>query len=187
MLTAREWILNVRPKRLRVLGVVVGLAIAGGASASKYTVRPGDTLALIASRNHTTVAALAQANSLKNPDHIEVGQSLMLSVKPAAPTLPLQLISVIKATPKTTALPDGYLVRPGDTLAGIASRLGRSPVALAAANGIVGDILYTGARLRVDVSAAGAPVVPAAPFIAVPTATVGSATTMAKQAKRLGV
>src|SRR5439155_16356132 len=80
----------------------------------------------------------------------------------------------------------GYVVRSGDTLAGIASRLGRSPVALAAANGIVGDTLYSGARLRVDVSAASAPPFPAAPFIAVPTATVASATTMTKQAKRLG-
>src|SRR5438309_10261526 len=68
-----------RLRRLRVLGVVLGLAIAGGASASKYTVRRGDTLAVIASRNHTTVDALATANNITNPDHIEVGQSLMLS------------------------------------------------------------------------------------------------------------
>src|SRR5205809_456131 len=117
MLTARKRTRKGFSRRLRVLGAVVGLAVAGGASASRYTVRRGDTLALIASRNHVSL----------------------------------------------------------------------SPVALAAANGIVGTTLYSGARLRVDVSPAGAPPAPAAPFIAIPTTTVGSATTMTKQAKRLGV
>ena len=72
---------------------MLGVALAGGASAGRYTVRPGDTLGNIAARNHTTVAALAQANHITNPDHIVVGQSIMLSAKPAAATLPLQLIA----------------------------------------------------------------------------------------------
>src|SRR5438477_12857016 len=82
-------------KRARAVSVVLMLAVAGGASVSRYTVRRGDTLATIASRNHTSVAALAKANSITNPDHIYVGQSLMLSAGPA-PTLSLQLISVVR-------------------------------------------------------------------------------------------
>src|SRR5262245_7600374 len=174
MLTARKRTSQGRSRRLRVAGVVVGLAVAGGASASKYTVRPGDTLGLIAARNHTTIAALAAANNITNPDHIRIGQSLMLTAKPPSkPTLTMQLISSIK----TPVLPDGYVVRPGDTLGRIAGMFGRSPVALAAANGIVGDMLYSGARLQINVSAAGQPPVPATPFIAVPTSTVATATT----------
>ena len=43
-----------------------------------YTVRPGDTLSAIASRLHTTVAALVSRNGIKDPDHITVGQVLRL-------------------------------------------------------------------------------------------------------------
>jgi LysM repeat protein len=43
-----------------------------------YTVRPGDTLSAIASRLHTTVAALVSRNGIKDPDHIAVGQVLRL-------------------------------------------------------------------------------------------------------------
>ena len=169
-------------KGARVVGFVLALAVAGGASVSRYTVRKGDTLGTIARRNHTSVAALVKANNITNPDRIRPGQSLMLSAPPP-PSLSLQLISVVK----TQALPDSYVVRPGDTLAKVSGMFGRSPVAVAAANGIVGDVLYAGARLRVDVSAAGQPPQPAAPFIAIPTTTVAAATTMAKQAKKLSV
>ena len=41
-----------------------------------YTVQPGDTLAAIAARYGTTVAAISQANGIANPNEIEVGQVL---------------------------------------------------------------------------------------------------------------
>jgi murein DD-endopeptidase MepM/ murein hydrolase activator NlpD len=174
---------NVKDVRrwLRVIAAVVGIAVAGGAAAGRYTVRQGDTLSAIAARNHTTVAALSQANNITNPDQIQPGQSIMLTAKPA-PAMPMQLISMIRPT-----LQDGYVVRAGDTLSKVAMRFGRSSTALAAANGITNGLLYAGARLRLDVSAAGEPPSPAAPFIAIPTTTVASTTTMAKQAKKLSV
>ncbi len=43
---------------------------------STYTVAPGDTLGLIAAHFSTTVAALAQANGILNPNLIYVGQVL---------------------------------------------------------------------------------------------------------------
>lgn len=43
-----------------------------------YVVRPGDTLSGIALRFHTTVQALAEKNSIKNPDRIDVGQRLIV-------------------------------------------------------------------------------------------------------------
>ena len=42
----------------------------------KYRVKPGDTLFKIAEKNFTTVKSIVTANSLKNPDKIEVGQTL---------------------------------------------------------------------------------------------------------------
>lgn len=45
---------------------------------STYTVRSGDTLSAIASKNHTTVAALASLNHIANPNRINVGQVIKL-------------------------------------------------------------------------------------------------------------
>ncbi|RMF52453.1 MAG: LysM domain-containing protein [Chloroflexota bacterium] len=55
-----------------------------------YFVRQGDTLANIAARSGTTVAALVQANCLTNPDVIFVGQALRVPRQPAiiTPTAP---------------------------------------------------------------------------------------------------
>jgi LysM repeat protein len=74
--------------------------------------------------------------------------------------------SAVTAGPHSVAGRRGYVVRPGDSLAGIAGRFGISPVALAAANGIVDGRLYAGARLLVDVSAAGQPPRPATAYMA---------------------
>jgi murein DD-endopeptidase MepM/ murein hydrolase activator NlpD len=45
---------------------------------SSYSIRRGDTLSSIASRNHTTVAKLASLNHLHNPNLIRAGQRLQL-------------------------------------------------------------------------------------------------------------
>ncbi|MFL5319872.1 MAG: LysM peptidoglycan-binding domain-containing protein [Myxococcaceae bacterium] len=43
---------------------------------STYTVKSGDTLSAIAARYHTSVAALASANGIKNPNLIRAGQAI---------------------------------------------------------------------------------------------------------------
>ncbi len=50
-----------------------------------YRVRPGDTLSLIATRFGTDVATLVALNGLHDPDHIEVGQVLVLPCPVQAP------------------------------------------------------------------------------------------------------
>ena len=60
-----------------------------------YVVKAGDTLSAIAKRHGTTVAAIAKANSITNPNRIAVGQRLTIggtvaarpapAAKPAAP------------------------------------------------------------------------------------------------------
>ena len=65
-----------------------------------YFVRQGDTLANIAARSGTTVAALVQANCLTNPDVIFVGQALRVPrqpviITPTAPRTPTPSAPVI--------------------------------------------------------------------------------------------
>lgn len=45
---------------------------------SKYIVKKGDTLSAIAKKYGTTVAKLAKANAIQNPDIIHTGQLLTI-------------------------------------------------------------------------------------------------------------
>jgi len=55
-------------------------SIGGGGSSSQrtYTVKSGDTLYAIAIKYGTTVAAIASANNISNPNQIKVGQELVI-------------------------------------------------------------------------------------------------------------
>lgn len=93
-------------------------------STHNYTVSYGDTLSSIASRYGMTVNALVTLNGIKNPNWIYPGQVLKLSG-----------VSSTRS----------YTVRSGDTLSGIASRLGTSWTSLKAKNGIANaNLIYPG-------------------------------------------
>lgn len=96
--------------------------------ASYYVVKSGDTLGGIASRYGTTWQRLQELNGLSNPNWIYPGQRLKVTVNGYAQR--------------------AYTVRRGDTLSGIASRLGVSVSSLATRNRI-GNInwIYAGQRL----------------------------------------
>jgi LysM repeat protein len=93
-----------------------------------YQVSRGDTLAAIASRFNTTVAAIVQLNGITNPNRIFVGQRLLVpnTGLPGQITPPTQ--------PPTA--PRTYVVQRGDTLLTISLRFNRSVQAIAAANNI---------------------------------------------------
>lgn len=98
---------------------------SNGSSATTYTVKSGDSLSGIASRYGTTVSALASLNGISNPNWIYPGQVLKISGS--------------QASSRT------YTVRSGDTLSGIASRLGVSWYSLKAKNGIGNaNLIYPG-------------------------------------------
>ncbi|MFZ5888782.1 MAG: GH25 family lysozyme [Chloroflexota bacterium] len=60
-------------------GTGSGSAGGGGTSAPKtHTVKAGDTLYALAIKYGTTVAAIASANNLSNPNNIKVGQILII-------------------------------------------------------------------------------------------------------------
>lgn len=102
-----------------------------------YTVRAGDTLAVIARRAGTTVAALRTLNSLKN-DIVRVGQDLRV---PAGPRTAATLAAAPDVAPGASATRTSggarHLVKPGENLGMIARRYGVSRRDLAVANNIV--------------------------------------------------
>lgn len=103
---------------------------------STYEVEPGDTLAGIAQRFGTTVAALMSANHLYNPNFLYAEMRLVI---PRATTY---------YAPQTYSSSQVYVVQPGDTLSGIALRFGTSVAALMVANNIPNpNLIYSGMRL----------------------------------------
>lgn len=97
-----------------------------------YRIRYGDTLSGIARRYGTSTAVLAQLNGIQNPNRIYAGQVIRVPVRAAGGQAAY------------------YVVRPGDTLSGIASRFGTTYQRLVQLNGIRNpNLIYVGQRLRV--------------------------------------
>jgi spore germination protein len=97
----------------------------GGRNA-RYTVQSGDSLQLIAMRNHLDPATLLSVNELEDPDVLQPGRELII--------------------PRS----DGFLhiVEAGETLRSIADRYGIQTAALIDANGIpTPDDITVGLRL----------------------------------------
>jgi LysM repeat protein/uncharacterized protein YvpB len=97
----------------------VASAAQGVSAGTAYQIQPGDTLSEIAQRHGTTVEWLAELNSIRDPNVIEVGDTLYVSppalVQPSGPT---------------------HVVQWGESLPGIAARYGVSAEELARINGI---------------------------------------------------
>ena len=96
----------------------------------KYTVRPGNTLYAIAQFFGTTVEEIAKANGLIHPYTIYPGQELELPVE-------------------DIRSPRYYVVRPGDTIVGIADRYGLEIDDILALNKLENpNIIYPGQIIR---------------------------------------
>ncbi|MGH2684604.1 MAG: LysM peptidoglycan-binding domain-containing M23 family metallopeptidase [Actinomycetota bacterium] len=128
----------------RTIGAVVALAalvVAGAAATGGHTIRRGETLSEIARDHGVTIQALAAANGIPNPDRIRAGQRL---------TIPGQAGG--------SAAPARHVVRPGESLAGIAKKYGTTVAALAKANGITNpNRIYAGAALLLQANAPAGP------------------------------
>lgn len=86
-----------------------------------YTVKPGDSLSLIGDKVGVPWVLIAQANNIAGPDYIvQVGQVLIIPV----------------ATEPTPGA-EVYIVLPGDTITGIANKVGVDATTLADYNNIV--------------------------------------------------
>ncbi len=111
-----------------------------GGSGGAYTVRSGDTLGTIASRHGTSISKLVAANSLRNPNLIRIGQKLQVPAGGGSGT------RVQAPAGGATS----HVVRPGETINGIAHRYGISSSQLVAANGLTGGVVYIGQQLLLE-------------------------------------
>ncbi len=107
-----------------------------------YKVQPGDSLYTIAVEFGITVEDIKQHNSLENPNNLRVGQELKI----------LQVDSASAPQQEAGDDDEGYVhvVKPGETLFGIAKRYSIPLNELAKANNITNPgALRTGQRLRI--------------------------------------
>jgi LysM repeat protein len=135
-----------------------GSDTATPSAAGGYVVQPGDTLSAIAAANGISVDALAAANGLDPNGVLLSGSTLSFSGSSSE--------SATASSDTTPAASDGgYVVRPGDTLSGIAAANGVSVEALAGANGLdPNGILLSGSTLSLTgSSSAGQPIAATAP------------------------
>lgn len=139
---------------------------APGSVVSALTVREGDTLTGIAARTGTSVAALASANDIPAPYRIVVGQDLAIPVAPGAtPATGPVATDAGQGGPAAATL----VVRPGDTLSGIAARSGVGLRALLDASSLDASTpIRPGQVLTLPTGASAAATVAATPSGAAP-------------------
>lgn len=150
------------PDLIRVGQVLVIPGLDGGDSAgdpapppssATYLVQRGDSLSKIAARLGVTIAALAEANDISNPDLIRVGA--VLTVPGGEPATSSGGGDGGAGGPDVAGT-STYVVQRGDTLGRIAARFGISVSALAEANGISNpNLIFPGAQLLVSGSGGG--------------------------------
>ncbi|HJS94133.1 MAG TPA: LysM peptidoglycan-binding domain-containing protein [Solirubrobacteraceae bacterium] len=170
--------------RLRLSLLITALAgalLLVPATASAYfvhVVAPGESLFSIAATDGLTVDQLAAANGLSPTTQLVTGSTLQ--IPPQGSGTAVASSSGASSTAAASSTGDGdndaddvgstasaapassggaYVVQPGDTLTGIASRAGLSPDSLAAANGLdANGVLISGTVLRLSGGAAMVPV-----------------------------
>jgi LysM repeat protein len=119
------------------IGLSIGPVWAAPPASSQivHIVRWGENLISIAGRYGTSVQAIMNANGIANPHRIYAGQRLLIPGA-APPVVPAPTCGQV------------YVVQYGDTLSGIAYRLGISANALMLANNIVNpNMIYAGRKL----------------------------------------
>jgi LysM repeat protein len=115
---------------------IPGSGGSGGGGADVHVVAAGETLGVIANRYKATVAAIAKANNLKNPNLIRIGQKLTIPSGGSG------------SGGSSTSF---HIVKAGETLGSIAAKYGLSVSQLAEANGITDpNLIFVGSRLSLS-------------------------------------
>ncbi|GAA3316569.1 hypothetical protein GCM10017710_29040 [Arthrobacter ramosus] len=143
-------------------------------SAASYTVVSGDTLSGIAARHGVALSDVFSWNGLNGRSIIYPGQKIKVGpgTNAPAPAAPAPAALVPASTPAAPAAPalantGSYTIKSGDTLGGIASRLGVSLSSLLSANKLsMSTIIYPGQKLAIP--GAPAPSAPAPASVSAP-------------------
>ena len=120
-----------------LIGVVpLALAASPAGAALPHLVRPGETLWSIAAANNLTTRTVAAYNGLSVDSHVVAGRSIMVPTVAQGAAV-LGGTATAQAGTASAPPPQGaYIVRPGDTLSGIAARSGVSTSQVAWMNGL---------------------------------------------------
>jgi N-acetylmuramoyl-L-alanine amidase len=170
-----------------LITALAGVLLMVPATASAYfvhVVAPGESLFSIAATDGITVDQLAAANGLSPTTELVAGSTLQIPPQGSG-TATAGSTSVattgdgdndaddVGSSASAPASSGGaYVVQPGDTLTGIASRAGLSPDSLAATNGLdPNGVLISGTVLRLS---GGAAMVPVSTTVPVSTASSSS-------------
>jgi LysM repeat protein len=139
------------------------VAPASASAFFAHTVTKGESLSSVAAADGLSVAQLAAANGLPLDAYLIAGSTVQ--IPPQSSSLSgLSSGSSATSTSTGSSVPvststgssGSYVVVRGDTLSGIAARIGTSATALAAANGLdVNGILPEGAAIRLSGSPSG--------------------------------
>lgn len=140
-----------RPSQTTVTTVA---ATTKAAVPTNYTVRQGDTVSGIAARFGLSAQEVLVRNGLGWNTIIHPGQTLHLASTPAVTTA--RTTTSAGSTSGSGSSTSSYHVKSGDTVSGIASRVGVSTTALLSANKLSQrSVIYPGQTLRVPHGSSG--------------------------------
>ncbi|ROR33721.1 LysM repeat protein [Curtobacterium sp. JUb34] len=143
-----------RPSQTTVTTVAATTKSPTTAVPTNYTVRQGDTVSGIAARFGLSAQEVLVRNGLGWNTIIHPGQTLHLASTPAVTTA--RTTTSAGSTSGSGSSTSSYHVKSGDTVSGIASRVGVSTTALLSANKLSQrSVIYPGQTLRVPHGSSG--------------------------------
>jgi LysM repeat protein len=186
----------MRSRLLFLPVLVAALLIVPATAAADYAhvVTPGESLASVAAADGLSVSQLAAANGLSSTSQIVLGSTLQIPPQGAGGGVATSTASTVSSSEESGEAPDGdetsttatpavlttsaggYVVRPGDTLSGIAAANGFSVSRLAALNGLSPTgVLLAGSTISLGGGTATAtPVATTTPAVSSSSSAVGA-------------
>jgi LysM repeat protein len=122
-------------------------APAAQMTTKSYAVVNGDSFYKIAKAKSVSVRALSDANPGVDSARLRIGQVLQVPVSGATPTATSALSTALAS--KTSRWESLYVVKSGDTLSSIAKAKGTTIKSLKAGNGLRGDRIVAGTKLKI--------------------------------------